>query len=56
MCPNCVMNKAGLSGAYYGAFTICIIFALMALALYFWGRKSGEFIGDEEEAKYSMFE
>ncbi|MBI1858388.1 MAG: cbb3-type cytochrome oxidase assembly protein [Candidatus Melainabacteria bacterium] len=56
MCPNCVLNKAGLGAAYYGAFTICIIFALVALALYIWGKKSGEFTGDPEEAKYSMFD
>lgn len=56
MCPNCVMNKAGLGPAYYGAFAVCIIFALLALALWFWGRKTGEFTGDQEEAKYSVFD
>lgn len=56
MCPNCILNKAGLGAGYYGAATICIIFALMALALYLWGRRTGEFTGDEEEAKYSIFE
>ena len=56
MCPNCVLNQVGISAAYYGAFTICIIFAAVALALYLWGKKSGEFAGDEEEAKYSVFE
>lgn len=56
MCPNCILNKAGLGGGYYGALTICIIFAIVALGLYLWGKKSGEFSGDEEEAKYSVFE
>ena len=56
MCPNCVLNQAGLGGAYYGAAAICIIFAIVALALYVWGKKSGEFTGDSEEAKYSVFE
>lgn len=56
MCPNCVLNQAALGGAYWGAFTICIIFALVALALYLWGKKSGEFSGDSEEAKYSVFD
>lgn len=56
MCPNCVLNKAGLGAAYYGAFTICVIFALVALAIYLWGKQSGEFSGDEEEAKYSVFD
>lgn len=56
MCPNCVLNQVGIGAAYYGAFTICILFAIAALALYIWGKKSGEFSGDEEEAKYSVFE
>ena len=56
MCPNCILNQAGLGGAYYGAAAICIIFALVALALYIWGKKSGEFTGDSEEAKYSVFD
>ena len=56
MCPNCVLNKVGITAAYYGAFTICIIFAIVALVLYLWGKKTGEFSGDPEEAKYSLFE
>ncbi len=56
MCPNCVLNQAGLGAAYYGAFAICIIFAVVALALYIWGKKSGEFTGDHEEAKYTVFD
>lgn len=56
MCPNCILNQAGLGAAYYGAFTISILFAIAALVLYVWGKKSGEFAGDEEEAKYSVFE
>lgn len=56
MCPNCVLNQVGISAAYYGAFTICVLFALAALVLYLWGKKSGEFSGDEEEAKYSVFD
>ena len=56
MCPNCLLNQAGLGAAYYGALTVCILFALVALALYLWGKKSGEFTGDEEEAKYSVFD
>jgi nitrogen fixation-related uncharacterized protein len=51
-----MLNQAGLGAAYYGALTICILFALVALALYIWGKKSGEFIGDEEEAKHSVFD
>ena len=56
MCPNCILNQAGITGAYWGALTICIIFALVALVLYMWGKKTGEFTGDEEEAKYSVFD
>ncbi|OGI18711.1 MAG: hypothetical protein A3B68_03455 [Candidatus Melainabacteria bacterium RIFCSPHIGHO2_02_FULL_34_12] len=56
MCPNCLLNQIGIGPAYYGAFTICILFAIVALALYVWGKKSGEFTGDSEEAKYSVFD
>ena len=56
MCPNCILNQAGLGGAYYGAAVICIIFAVVALGIYLWGKKSGEFTGDSEEAKYSVFD
>ena len=56
MCPNCILNQAGLGAAYYGAFAICVIFAVAALALYLWGKTSGEFKGDSEEAKYSLFD
>lgn len=56
MCPNCILNQAGLGAAYYGAFTICILFAIVALVIYLWGKKSGEFTGDSEEAKYSVFD
>lgn len=56
MCPNCVLNQVGIGAAYYGAFTICILFAIVALALFIWGKKSGEFSGDPEEAKYAVFD
>ena len=56
MCPNCLLNQAGLGGAFYGAAVICIIFAICALWLYIWGKKTGEFSGDEEDLKYSVFD
>lgn len=55
MCPNCVLNQVGIGAAYYGAFTICLLFAIVALVLFIWGKKSGEFSGDQEEAKYAVF-
>lgn len=55
MCPNCVLNQASLI-AWIGPGLICLTFGI--LAAYFWhlAKKSGEFEGNEEDAKYAVFD
>ena len=55
MCPNCILNTAG-AWVWLGPALICLLFAGFAASLYFMARNMGEFKGDEEEAKYAVFE
>jgi cbb3-type cytochrome oxidase maturation protein len=53
MCPNCILNQAGLMPGLYVAFGICGLFFVAALVAMFWAFKAGQF-DDMEEAKYEM--
>lgn len=55
MCPNCILNSAAVMG-YIGPGLICLGFLIIAAYFLYQGARSGEFAGDEEEAKYAVFE
>ncbi|MFM7457790.1 MAG: hypothetical protein ACKO3R_03910 [bacterium] len=55
MCPNCVLNSAG-AWSYLGPGLICGLFLVVGVLFYVKTKQSGEFDGDEEEAKYNVFE
>lgn len=55
MCPNCILNSAG-AWAFLGPGLICGLFLVLGIVAYVKIRETGEFEGDEEEAKYSVFE
>ena len=55
MCPNCILNQAGLQTGVYIAFGICFIFFLAALAAMSWAFKNGEF-EDIEGSKFDMLD
>lgn len=55
MCPNCVLNQAGAM-IWIGPGLICLAFFVLAGLAMYKAREVGEFKGDEEEAKYSVFE
>jgi nitrogen fixation-related uncharacterized protein len=55
MCPNCVLNQAGLQGGIYIAFGVCAIFFVAALFAMHWAFKNGEF-DDMESAKFDMLD
>lgn len=52
MCPNCIISG---SWVWLGPGLICLGFALLAFLMYKLAKESGEFEGDEEEAKYAVF-
>lgn len=55
MCPNCILNQAGLQGGIYVAFGICLVFFAAALAAMYWAFKNGEF-EDIEGSKFDMLD
>ncbi len=55
MCPNCILNQAGLQGGVYVAFGICALFFLAALAAMYWSFRNGEF-DDMEGSKFDMLD
>jgi cbb3-type cytochrome oxidase maturation protein len=55
MCPNCILNQAGLQGGIYVAFGICLVFFVAALAAMYWAFKNGEF-EDIEGSKFDMLD
>jgi len=55
MCPFCPLSSAGLNPAYWGAFTIIVLFMIAGIAAIIWAWKAGLF-KNIEEAKYKMME
>lgn len=55
MCPNCVLNQAGLQGGVYVAFGVCAIFFVVALFAIKWAFANGEF-DDMESSKFDMLD
>ncbi len=55
MCPNCVLNQAGLQTGVYISFGICAIFFVAAIFAMHWAFKNGEF-EDIEGAKFDMLD
>ncbi len=53
MCPNCISQGTWI---WIGPILICVAFAAYAGYFFFKGKQSGEFSGDEEEAKFSVFD
>jgi nitrogen fixation-related uncharacterized protein len=55
MCPNCILNQAGLSGGLYVAFGICLLFFLVGIVAIFWAFKNGDF-ENTEDIKFDMLD
>ena len=55
MCPNCILNQAGLQAGVYVSFAICAIFFAAAVFAMLWAFKNGEF-DDIEGAKFDMLD
>jgi nitrogen fixation-related uncharacterized protein len=55
MCPNCILNQAGLTGGLYVAFGICALFFVVGLAAIFWAFRNGEF-ENMEDIKLEMLD
>ena len=55
MCPNCILNQAGMSGGLYVAFGICAVFFVAGVAALFWGLRDGQF-SDMEDSKFDMLD
>ena len=55
MCPNCLLNQAGLQPGVYVAYGVCMLFFLIALAAMWWAFRNGEF-EDMESTKFDMLD
>lgn len=55
MCPNCILNQAGLQTGVYVAYAICALFFLVALWAMKWAFQNGEF-DDMEDSKFDMLD
>lgn len=55
MCPNCILNQAGLQPGVYIAYGICMLFFVVALAAMWWAFRNGEF-EDMESCKFDMLD
>lgn len=55
MCPNCILNQAGLAPGVYVAYGICFLFFVVALAAMWWAFRNGEF-DDMESTKFDMLD
>ncbi len=55
MCPNCILNQAGLQGGMYVAFGVCGLFFVVAIVGILWAFKNGEF-EDVEAIKFDMMD
>jgi nitrogen fixation-related uncharacterized protein len=55
MCPNCILNQAGLSSGLWIAFGLCGVFFLVALVAIIWALRNGEF-ENMEDSKFDMLD
>jgi len=55
MCPNCILNQAGLQPGIYVAFGICFLFFVMACFGMYFAFKNGDF-EDLEGSKFDMLD
>ncbi len=55
MCPNCILNQAGLQGGMYVAFGVCAVFFVVAIVGILWAFKNGDF-EDMENSKFDMMD
>ena len=55
MCPNCILNQAGLQPGLYIAFAVCGIFFVVGLVAMWWAFRNGEF-EDIEDTKFAMLD
>jgi nitrogen fixation-related uncharacterized protein len=55
MCPNCILNQAGLSSGLWVAFGVCGVFFVVALAAIIWAFRNGEF-ENMEDSKFEMLD
>lgn len=55
MCPNCILNQAGLATGVYVAYGICLLFFVVALVAMWWALRNGEF-DDMEGSKFDMLD
>ena len=55
MCPNCILNQAGLQPGVYVAYGICFLFFVVALAAMWWAFRNGEF-EDMDSSKFDMLD
>jgi len=55
MCPNCLLNQAGLQPGVYVAYGVCMLFFLIAIAAMWWAFRNGEF-EDMESSKFDMLD
>ena len=55
MCPNCILNQAGLQPGVYVAYGICMLFFVVAMVAMWWAFRNGEF-EDMESCKFDMMD
>jgi nitrogen fixation-related uncharacterized protein len=55
VCPNCILNQAGMTGGLYVAFGICLLFFLVGIVAIFWAFRNGEF-ENTEDIKFDMLD
>jgi nitrogen fixation-related uncharacterized protein len=55
MCPNCILNQAGLNSGLWVAFGVCGVFFVLALVGILFALKNGEF-ENMEESKFEMLD
>jgi len=53
MCPSCL--SGGIGAGYLAAFSVCVLFFIIAIGAMFWASKSGKLDG-LEESKFRMLE
>lgn len=55
MCPNCILNQAGMLAGVYISFGVCLLFFAAAIFAMLWAFKNGDF-DDIESSKFEMLD